>query len=271
MLHVICGQRPVPTIKSRVFPIKYSGLPEIIECAKEARVLISNEIKYTTNEKEYLITEVLSGTKANGTMKSGPYNQGCNKPILLNGDIKVLKTCVLNWDRIKYNMCESAFNDFVNIIEALFGIKYQSISVYKAFEMLNEYHQSHLDPDDILNTFFDVYYTNGSKALGKINQPYYETIMNGNTKDQFFHVSGYGDMSATFVNLINSTPEDIITISGKIFLKIDDTILNLIKEYGKPCANILDGGLVNIESIEDLDEFNWDVETSNTQPAQLER
>lgn len=268
-LHVLMGYRPVPTVRKLSRPLEYGWIPELVDVAKNAIVRIDSPTTQTTKTgKTFPYTEIFAGTKPNGTMKSGPFDRGCSKPIMLNNEEKVIATCALDWDRIQY-YCQNIWKPFEEMIVAVIGSNYREKSVYYVLSKLNEYHNKRTEPA-VVDEFFNKYYLNTKKRNERIGTPLYEIIMNGNTKDQFFHQNGYGIMSSTFIKLILHSPEQVTTISGKIFLKINDEMVNRLAEYGRATAKILEGGMVMIEQIEDDYAYNWKMNTLGAIPAQLE-
>lgn len=300
-LHVLFGHRPIPTFRKIVRPLEYAWVPEILDMAKNSKVYVQSPTE-TINKSEKVIpfTEIFAGTKPNGSNGgSGPGDKGTVKPIMIGGIEKTLTTCSLDWDRIKYYL-ESAWIDFESILKEVIG-DYNNRSVYEVFsklydymidnsdfnriipnhrnlawrnttKQLAEYYQEHSKENmTILDKFFHQYFIDVPKKGYKIGTPIYEIIVNGNTTNQFFHQSGYGAMASSFVKFILHSPEQVTTISGKIFVKMSSEMLNQLKEHGKSGATILEGGVVTIEKIEDADYYNWNLNTMNAHQVQTEQ
>lgn len=300
-LHVLLGHRPVPTIRKLIRPLEYGWIPEIVEVAKNALVRIDSPVVTTTFKgKEIPFTEIFAGTKPNGSIGgSGPTDKGCSKPIMLGGVEKKMETAPLNWDRMRYYL-EDAWGDFEKVVLEVVGA-YENKSVYEVLSILHDYHKNNtgiraiianaydgLKPDELvlflknyyslnknevgtcLDKFFRKYYIDVPKGGLKIGKPIYEIIANGNTKDQFFHQSGYGLLATTFIKFVLHSPEQVTTLSGKIYLKVSQDIVDRLREYGRTSARLLEGGLVTIEELEDLDTFNWTRNTANTEMVQTE-
>lgn len=298
-LHVIFGHRPLPTMRKISRPLEYAWIPEITEVAKKARVRIDSVTqKQFKNGSVGPYTEVLAGTKPNGTITSGPSDKGCKKEIILNGESKSLVTIPLDWDRLRYYM-KDAWADFVIAMNDVVG-DYSKFGVYYVFSELNKYHNQFSDFNDAcpnhrempraevkevlnkyycensdenityLDRFFLKYYITPEKRVKTVGTPIYEIIINGNVKDQFINSSGFGDMESTFHKLILHSPEQVVNISGKIQVRITEDMKNRLKEYGRSFATILDGGVLSIESITEAEHFNELLHSRNMIPVQTE-
>lgn len=269
-LHVIMGYRPVPTLRKLTRPLEYGWIPELVEIAKNARVRLDSPTERETAKGNIIPeTEVFAGVKYFGTKGSGPFDKGTVKPIVLGGKTHYLETCALDWDRLQYYLGDS-WIDFKNILREIVG-EYENSTVYVALGKLHDYYQEHIDTLTNLHQFFIKYFLNVPKNGFKVGTPIYEIIVNGNTKGQFFHQSGYGDMASTFIKLVLHSPEQATTISGTIYLKVSEEEIKRLSEFGRATASLLEGGFLSINAIEDIDTYNWSLNTLGTVNVQIER
>jgi hypothetical protein len=269
VLHVLCGQRPVPRRKNTF--VEYSANEDLQNIAKSAVVIVNNPVlTLDKNDVERYHTEIIACTKGYGGKTSGPVSRQ-NYFIKLNGKYGIIKTATMCWDRIKFQLKESAWNDFNTVCDVCLGISnIQKFTVIKIFEMLNVYSNNNKTSESLLAKFFEKHYHKYSdNNVPKISQAYLEVIVNGKSSVQFFDVSGFDGMGYYFTNYVLHSPEQAVNISGKIYLKVSRNVLDMISENGKNTATILDGGLVHIESITPLNEYNFEENTKNTQPTQL--
>lgn len=269
-LHVIMGYRPVPTLRKLTRPLEYGWIPELVEIAKNAQVRLDSPVeRETSTGKTINETEIFAGVKYFGTKNSGPYDKGSKKPIILGGETHFLETCTLDWDRIRYYMGDS-WVDFEKIILEVFG-EYSNSTVYVVLGKLHDYYQEYINNLTNLHLFFIKYFLNVPKNGYKIGKPIYEIIVNGNTKGQFFNMSGYGNMGASFIKLVLHSPEQVTTLSGTIYLKVTYNEITRLREFGRSTASLLEGGVLSISAIEDIDTYNWSLNTINTTQVQTER
>lgn len=302
-IHVLLGYRPVPTLRKLTRPLEYGWIPEIVELSRNAVVRLNQPTTESTNTgKEIPIAELFAGTKPNGSDGgSGPCDCGCSKPINLGGVQKTMNTMPLDWGKIKYYI-GNAWVDFEKILMKNIDEKYTKFSVYEAFSKLYDYHQDSsfvkglfgdrylsMNKSDIetylreyyknateeigsdLDKFFRKYYLNVPKNGHRIGKVIYEIIAKGDTSTaQNFHINGYGKMSTTFIKFILHSPEYVTSISGKIYLRASEEIVDRLRSHGRATASILESGLLSIESIEDMHTFNWVLNTIGTCKVQTE-
>lgn len=275
-LHVLCGLRPVPTVRKTLCDLPYSANAEIDELSKQAMVKLTNLTSYTYKDKKgetktSPVYEIISGNKGfsaapckTAVNTTGPVDRGakCKKPIFLNGTEKVIDDAPIDWDMVEAKM-GSVYGDFINMCLMCLDDNPFQLSVYKVIEKLNAYYNEHLnDEENHVRDFFD---------QNKVPDDFNKLIIKGKTNTAFLGESGYGDRKYYFVKYVLHSPEAVLNMYGKIYIKITDNIYNMIMENGQPCATILDGGLLSIERVDEIDSFNWDLETIGAKTAITEK
>jgi hypothetical protein len=290
VLQVLCGLRPIPTIRKKEIPLQYSFDPEILECSKNGKIKIDTEILHTYEDKKKIqrigYAEKLAETKMNsytGVGVSGPYDKGAyisRSMHLHNGTCfnnSTLNTSYLSWDFVKYSMiynnnkrCEEGmvWFQFENIIFELIGEDYEKFSPYAVLEKLNNlYHVE--GKKELIDEFFNKYSSKIKDLYKSIILRGSAVIEEGKSKGESKSiVSGFGELDILFVKFVNHTlstkPENgVMYLTGTIYIPISDRIKSLISEQGKGSATFLEGGLVTIRGCYSDYDVSWDEITVN--------
>jgi len=228
VLHVLMGERPVPTIRKTLLRPD----PSIHAAAKKAWVAIDTP----HNERGYEGTEMITARK---TVKDAW--QTARISYFLGGVPVQIKGGLLYWARLERLLGEALLNDFINIVQSITGERNvtRNISAHRAIEILH-------DNYDLPQTrkFCQNCIKSMRTALVNIIDP------KANKESITFH-TGVG--SKLNIHMVNSGPENITKISGTIFVPVDEELLSRLSK-GCGTATILDGGLAYIEGVEEWSE-----------------
>jgi len=226
VLHVLMGERPVPTIRKTLLKPDLS----IQEAAKKARVIIDTPCD---ERGRYESREMMTARK---TVKD---SWQTSKIVYFLGGVPVqIKGGLFYWARLERLLGEALLNDFIDTVKNTTGEKNvtRNISAHRAIEILHDnYDLSHV------KYFCQKSIKAQRTALVNIIDP------KANKESITFH-TGVG--SKLNIQMVNSGPENINKISGTIFVPLND---ELIPRLSKGCgvATILEGGLAYIEGIEE--------------------
>ncbi len=228
VLHVLMGERPAPTIRKTLLK------PDLLiqEAAKKARVIIDTPY----NERGYEGVEMMTARK---TVKDAW--QTAKISYFLGGTPVQIKGGLLYWARLERLLGEALLNDFINAVQNITGEKNvpHNTSAHRAIELLHDnYSLPHVQ------LFCQKCVKAMRTALVNIIDP------KANKESITFH-TGVG--SKLNIHMVNSGPENIIKISGTIFVPMDEGLLSRLSK-GCGTATILEGGLAYIEGIEEWSE-----------------
>lgn len=229
VLHVLMGERPVPTIRKTLLkPDK-----PIQEAAKKARVSIDTPCD---ERDRYEGGELMTARK---TVKD---SWQTSRIVYFLGGVPVqIKGGLLYWARLERLLGEALLNDFINTVQGITGEKNvpRNISAHRAIEILhNSYGLSEV------RHFCQKCVKAGRTSLVNVINP------EANKDSITFH-TGVG--SKLNIQMVNSGPEKIIKISGTIFVPVNDELLARLSR-GCGTATILEGGFAYIEGIEEWSE-----------------
>jgi hypothetical protein len=228
VLHVLMGERPVPTIRKTLLKPDVS----IQEASKKARVVIDTP----SNERGYEGGEMMTARK---TVKDAW--QTARISYFFGGAPVQIKGGLLYWARLERLLGEALLNDFINTVKSITGESNvtRNISAHRAIEILH-------DNYDLSQTqaFCQTCIKAMRTALVNIIDP------KANKESITFH-TGVG--SKLNIHMVNSGPENITKISGTIFVPVNEELLSRLSK-GCGTATILEGGLAYIEGIEEWSE-----------------
>lgn len=228
VLHVLMGERPVPTIRRTLLKPDLS----IQEAAKKARVVIDTPC----NERGYEGREMITARK---TVKDAW--QTARISYFLGGTPFQIKGGLLYWARLERLLGEGLLNDFIDTVQSITGERNvtRNISAHRAIEILHDNYELRQT-----QVFCQKCVKAMRTALVNIIDP------KANKESITFH-TGVG--SKLNIQMVNSGRENIVKISGTIYVPVND---DLVSRLSKGCgtATILEGGLAYIEGIEEWSE-----------------
>jgi len=228
VLHVLMGERPVPTIRKTLLKPDLS----IQEAARKARVSIDTPC----NDRGYEGVEMMNARK---TVKDAW--QTSKIAYFLGGKPVQIKGGLLYWARLERLLGEALLNDFIDTVKSITSERHvpQNISAHRAIETLHD----NYDLSQVQH-FCQKCLKAERTALVNIINP------QANKESITFH-TGVG--SKLNIQMVNSGPENINKISGTIFVPVNDELLARLSN-GCGTASILEGGLAYIEGIEEWSE-----------------
>lgn len=221
MLHVLFGERPPSSLRKTFI----EEIPEIREMANNGWLKI--------NTYSYL-------NKSGGF--SYYYEKMRTKKSIYNSTEKC--NSMLYWKRMERFLEQPLYDEFVDIIKTVLNIGPTKINFIETIKML----RNHLN-DPNVKIILD-------KLLKNKKTPLYNII----TKDIYWDENGYKgntDFNANPLIMIrtNSAVTEIVRLSGKIIIPInDDKWVDRLSNF-PGVATILDGGLVTIDSLKDDYEY----------------
>lgn len=228
VLHVLMGERPIPTIRKSHLKPDLS----IQEAAKKALVTIDTPC----NDRGYENVEMITARK---TVKDAW--QTSRIAYFLKESPVQIKGGLLYWARLERLLGEALLNDFVNIVQGITREKNVSrnISAHRAIELLHDNYN--LAP---VRAFCEKCLKAQRTSLVNVINP------SANKESITFH-TGVG--SKLNMQMVNSGPENINKISGTIYVPLDDRLFSRLS-HGCGIATILEGGLAYIAGVEEWSE-----------------
>jgi len=228
VLHVLMGERPVPTIRKTLLKPDLA----IQEAAKQARVHIETPV----DERGYKTKEMMTARK---TVKDAW--QTSKIAYFLGGKPVQIKGGLLYWARLERLLGTALLHDFIITVQEITGQSNvtKHLSAHRAIEIL---HDNYDQPQ--VRTFCE-------KCL-KAKRTTFVNVINpeGNKDSITFHSDERNKLN---ILMVNSGPENIVKLSGTIFIPVNE---DLISRLSKGCgtATLLEGGLAYIDGIEDWSE-----------------
>lgn len=226
VIHVLFGERPVPTFRK----VPYSIISKYYKKASDSYLRIDNPlIKYNNGDNDY-ISEIMHTNKHQWNSTSKSVN--------------------INWYKVKKFLTNYAtgndnmFNVFIKDCNLFFNYNVLSkpVNVLKENFIKSKNHQFILSKLTGKKSLID-YLTNKNNDGSGINTSYSYGLMRTN----------------------NNGIEMIKKFYGKIYVPVSDEDIEILSNISTGICTLLDGGLVNIESIKEDYEINDDklVKVSN--------
>ena len=208
VLHVLMGERPVPTIRETL--LKPDS--DIQEAAKQARVHIETPV----NDRGYETREMMTARK---TVKDAW--QTSRIAYFLDGKPVQIKGGLLYWARLERLLGTALLDDFIKIVQEITGQSNvtKHFSAHCVIEML---HDNFEEPR--VQDFCQKCIKASRSSLVNVIDP------KGNKESITFH-TGVG--SKLNIQMVNSGPETIVKLSGTIFVPVNE---ELISRLSRGCA-----------------------------------
>ncbi len=217
LLRVLCGQRPVPTLRKTSI-ISDSFYEDV---AKGARVFIENDLL------EESVTQIKS------VMDS--FNKS-EASYFLNGKTVLKKGGLMYWDRIKRFLGSYLYRDMINTLKDIRA--QQGITGPQAIETLNK-EKNHPSVINFCQNCED----SSKKSMSDLIK---------GIKDQSTIHCGTG--SKLNLLLVGRGIEKVSKVTATIAIPVPEEIINQLNE-GSGVATFLEGGFAYIEDIEDWSEL----------------
>lgn len=240
VLHVLMGERPVPTFR-KTCDEAHKRVDAIDSLAADASVSVRTGVhNYMGKEGILKSSRILEKMTSRKAVKNSWNKSGKGRKIVLDGVSHDWDSCNLSWDRIQWHVGKELFAEFDKIATTILSPGYSSRPVLRVFEELHSHRGNQLLIDWCSNP--------------EVPESYRAILLQGKVSGQYFHQSGYGKLAYVFLSTFSRGVEDVSSISGKIFIPVDDSDLELVRR-GPGFATILDGGIVTIDSVEDMSDL----------------
>jgi len=222
VLHVLMGERPVPTIRKTLLKPDMS----IQEASRAAFVVIDTPCDALSPNE--MITARKAVKDAWATAKIA-YFLG-SKPVLVKGGL-------LYWARLGRLLGDELLNDFINAIQSIMNERNvtRNITVHRAIEIMHDNYDS-----PRVRIFCQKCIKAKRTSLVNLINP------DGNKDSITFHQNVGSKLN---IIMVNSYPEYIKKISGTIIIPLDEILIARLSN-GCGVATILEGGFAYIEGIE---------------------
>lgn len=244
MLHVLCGQRPVPANRSCLWGFN----PIINEIATRCKVKITSGIDVHNIDDPRYIEGI------NRTQKTQIDSFNPNKiPIYLNNELKLL-VCPndIDWTKLRWWMGGKPYDIFGVFCDEILGKGiFGVIGFIKVLEMLNLKRDSISNHPIWKSTYQDNEISPPKLVLKKM---FREIIIEGNVIGQYFFRSFSKEKEAVrhiCIPLLNYGISKISCVDGKIYVPVSEIELDLFNK-GTGFATLLDGGHVKLEAISSI-------------------
>ncbi|MEN6624248.1 MAG: hypothetical protein ABFD50_22215 [Smithella sp.] len=230
ILHVLMGERPVPTIRRTLLKPDTA----IQEAAKKALVVIDTPI---SDKGKYVCEETINARKS----VSDAY-QTAKTVYHLSGQPVLIKGGLIYWRRLERILGSRLFKDLINTVQGITkdAVVTRSMAAQRAIEILHDHYDS---PE--VRTF--------CKKCLQAKLTTFINIINprGNKNSITIHSDKRTKLN---MQIIGSGPEKIVRLSGKIFIPLDTGLLDRLAN-GCGVATVLEGGMAYIAGIYDLSEY----------------
>ena len=218
LLRVLCGQRPVPTLRKT----SIIGDSSYEDMAKKARVHIENDLFEET------VTQIKS-IKNSWNKSEAVY--------FLNGKVTSKRGGLMYWDRIKRFLGIHIYEEMISTLKII-GVL-SDITGPQAIETLNQY-KDHPSVKDFCQTCTD------------FNKKSMSDLINGIKNDSSSVHQGTGSNLNRL--LVVRGVERISKVTATIAIPISEEMINQLNG-GSGVATFLEGGFAYIEDIEDWSEL----------------
>lgn len=232
VLHVLGGERPVPTLRKTVLSV----IPEIYKMA------YNGYLQITTPKFEIGKTGKFKYPTETKTMRKSVYNSFSKSASLIN------------WERIKRLLEDDLYIKFLTLLKDLF--KVEVVKKYTAEEAMELLRNNNFIDDKRVVDFIELLRKNGKQPMIDFIYGQQKVSQNMLLKkpDAVGAKPTFNGNSRTLI----TTPlgiDKITRLRGKIIIPINDWYLSKVRE-NKGFATILDGGLVWIDKLISADDMS---------------
>lgn len=245
-LAVLFGERPISKRKLKIGQLKMEKVDRINNIAEGCMVSIisDNMIHNTKTGNVYPRTEKLYATRFSEK------NNSWFPPtfdIFINGENREIKSLVPSWFIMEKYLSSEQLQTFVKHAVRVCSINNEEIAkmkMVKIFELVNQ------NMDDEFREFL---FSLKKKPLFNILCDYKK-----GSRELAWHQSS---SLFNYSSLVLGCPESYVCISGNLYVPFEDEMLELLCR-GSMMSNVLDGGLVTVQGVEDID-----ITTINAKPV----
>ena len=209
MLHVLFGERPVPSLRE----VMYSKNAYYFNMANESFLKISSFKKFD---------------KRTGKDEFVPEKMHIKKAVFNSWN----PSSILYWDRVRRYLEDDLYADFLSILESELNIKPIKYTFVDAIKII----LSSTNP--IVTSFMDNLTKNGKSGLVNDMKSYF-------TDKQTSQIN----MNPRTVLNVTKGIENVYRLDGTILIPVNNNDIEKLRTQSKGCATLLDGGAVFIEKI----------------------
>jgi len=223
LLHVLMGERPVPTLRRSAMRRDES----IYQCARRAVV----RIEETSREETKTVRKAVKDSWNTATLW---YE--------LNGKQVKVKGGLLYHERLMRFLGDALYGSFLDVLGRLTGSSNprKEYTAHRGIEILNAHGN-----EPLVKKFSIQCRKGGRTALANLLET------NGNTASITFH---QGTGSRLNILVVNKGVEKVRRVSGTIFVPVEsDELLNRLTN-GTGVATLLEGGFASLSGVEDWSE-----------------
>ncbi len=226
ILHVLMGERPVPTIRRTLLKPDQA----IQEAAKKALVIINTPI---SDNGKYIGEETINARKS----VSNAY-QTAKTVYHLSGQPVPIKGGLIYWRRLERILGPRLLKDFINTVQGITkdAAVIGNMTAQRAMEILHD----NYDRPEVQTFCIQCLQAKLTTFVNIINP-------RGNKNSITIHSDNRAKLN---MQIIGSGPEKIIRLSGKIFVPLNDSLLARLAN-GCGVASVLEGGMAYIAGIDD--------------------
>jgi hypothetical protein len=220
MLHVLAGERPVPSL----VPTIIKKNEDIYKIAKESYVKINLEAEEKKTVRKAIPTS---------------FNPS-KSPMFLNGKTVQVRGGLLYHERIRQSLGDIIYESFLAVVKEVGGDP-KNLTGVGCIELLNKNNR-----EFSVKKFYEQCRDNHMTSFYNLIAP------NGNTASTHFESSASCKLNML---LVNSGVESIRKYSGEILCPVPENLLHLFRR-GSGFARILEGGFCKITRVDDWYECN---------------
>lgn len=254
-LHVLAGERPVPSFRRTPLMGAPERIPLLDDIAAGARVKITSGIM-TTPDGEVMPVYGKYGGETMMTRKGwseSRYPVAAEVSLLENISSRVAN--MFNWDILRAHVKDQTFYALMVLFNGTLG--------YKCFKR------------PVLDVIKDMYLNGQQNSQvrqkielvvqdNKVKSPWKELLLEGKTKNLTSLRSGFGKLDPLFNFSVVRGKDLVVVRDANMYIPVSEEEAGLFSK-GNGFASILEGGVVSIEGIEDLDSVIY--EDPNAKPV----
>lgn len=240
VLHVLAGERPVPTIRRNTLPCAPQRVEYIDAIAKNALVEVISGIQRNKDGQTSLVYENLT-TRKSSTSSTMPAQYPLSLETPCNKTLRML-----SWDRFRAHLGHSLSGVLVQKFEDVLGTPIGDLSLISVLRNV----WRGMTPE--LRRFI---------SDTKIKEPWKSLLLNGYKNEASGLKLGYTEVSKmTFLMTVSRGVEKVSIRDAIIYVPVSDEDIEMFNK-GSGYATILDGGLVtlgyrgadrHLDSLEDI-------------------
>lgn len=225
-LHVLAGERPVPTVRKNTHPLAPFRIKELDSLAKESRVQVDS---FTGNN----YGEVLM-TRKSYTGSTDPMGFAVNLKEPSGRAIRFF-----TWERFREQHDLGTFNQLISYLESTLNLK--EVSSLPLLEVLLKAHR-------VPTIKQDLELINNGKKRKAIKKAWVDLMVKGYLPDAKIVRTGYGAKEPFMRTLVSKGVERVFIRDLTIAVPLKSSQVSLFED-GPGFATLLDGGLVRVVGV----------------------